>query len=99
MYEDQFISPQEFSWMTRSRVRLSSPQIPAIQDRHRRKLLFVKKSDAEGSNFYYIGDLKVLGDPVETTIANDAGVQLPIVNFRFIIDKPVEEKLYAYLCE
>ena len=53
----------------------------------------------KGLNFYYIGDLKVLGDPVETTIANDAGVQLPIVNFRFIIDKPVEEKLYAYLCE
>lgn len=58
-----------------------------------------EKSDAEGSNFYYIGDLKVLGDSVETTIANDAGVQLPIVNFRFVIDKPVEEKLYTYLCE
>lgn len=98
-YEDRFISPQEFSWMTRARVRLTSSQIPAIQDSRTRKLLFVKKSDAEGSNFYYIGDLRVLGDPLETTIANDAGVQLPIVNFRFVIDKPVEEKLYAYLCE
>lgn len=98
-YEDRFISPQEFSWMTRARVRLTSSQIPAIQDSRTRKLLFVKKSDAEGSNFYYIGDLKVLGDSVETTIANDAGVQLPIVNFRFVIDKPVEEKLYTYLCE
>lgn len=84
-YEDRFVSPQEFSWMTRARVRLTSSQIPAIQDSRTRKLLFVKKSDAEGSNFYYIGDLKVLGDPVETTIANDAGVQLPIVNFRFIM--------------
>ena len=85
--------------MTRARIRLTSSQIPAIQDSRTRKLLFVTKSDAEGSNFYYIGDLRVLGDPVETTIANDAGVQLPIVNFRFVIDKPVEEKLYAYLCE
>ena len=85
--------------MTRARIRLTSSQIPAIQDSRTRKLLFVKKSDAEGSNFYYIGDLRVLGDPVETTIANDAGVQLPIVNFRFVIDKPVEEKLNAYLCE
>lgn len=98
-YEDQFVSPQEFSWMTRSRVRLTSSQIPAIQSDGTRKLLFVKKSDAEGSNFYYMGDLKVLGEPEEKTIADDHGNLLPIVNFRFLLDKPVEDKLYAYLCE
>lgn len=98
-YEDQFVSPQVFSWMTRSRIRLSSHQIPAIMDSGTRKLLFVKKSDAEGANFYYIGDLKVLGEPEEKTIADDHGQLLPIVNFQFILDKPVEDKLYAYLCE
>ena len=61
--------------------------------------MFVKKSDAEGADFYYIGDLTVLGEPVETTIANDKGQQLPIVNFQFLLDKPVEDKLYRYLCE
>ena len=59
----------------------------------------MKKSDAEGADFYYIGDLIVLGKPVETTIANDKGQQLPIVNFQFLLDKPVEDKLYRYLCE
>ena len=98
-YEDQFVSPQQFSWMTRARIHLTSSQIPAICNEHTRKLLFVKKSDAEGADFYYIGDLTVLGDPVETTIANDKGQQLPIVNFQFLLDKPVEDKLYRYLCE
>ena len=98
-YEDQFVSPQQFSWMTRARIHLTSSQIPAICNEHTRKLLFVKKSDAEGADFYYIGDLTVLGEPVETTIANDKGQQLPIVNFQFLLDKPVEDKLYRYLCE
>ena len=98
-YEDQFVSPQQFSWMTRARIHLTSSQIPAICDEYTRKLLFVKKSDAEGSDFYYMGDLTVLGDPVETTIADGKGQQLPIVNFQFLLDKPVEDKLYRYLCE
>ena len=98
-YEDQFVSPQQFSWMTRARIHLTSSQIPAICNEHTRKLLFVKKSDAEGSDFYYMGDLTVLGDPVETTIADGKGQQLPIVNFQFLLDKPVEDNLYRYLCE
>ena len=47
-YEDRFVSPQEFSWMTRARVRLTSSQIPAIQDSRTRKLLFVKRAMPKG---------------------------------------------------
>ncbi|WP_370850479.1 DUF3427 domain-containing protein [Megasphaera sp.] len=98
-YEDAFVSPQQFSWMTRSRVRLSSPQVAAIASKKTRKLLFVKKSDAEGADFFYLGDLSVSGKPVETTIANDKGQLLPIVNFQFILDKPVDDRLYRYIVE
>lgn len=42
-YEDQFVSPQQFSWMTRARIHLTSSQIPAICNEHTRKLLFVKE--------------------------------------------------------
>ena len=62
-----------------------------------RKLLFIKKSDSEGRDFYYLGDVTVLGRPVQTTIANDKGEELPIVNFKFLLDKPVEDTLYTYL--
>ena len=96
-YEDRFISPQQFSWMTRARVRLNSNQVTRIMDDKTRKLLFVKKSDAEGKDFYYLGDVSVIGNPMETTIKNDAGKELPIVNFQFLLDVPVEAKLYKYL--
>ena len=43
-YEDRFIAPDRFSWMTRSRVRLDSREVPKIQSPLTRKLLFVKKS-------------------------------------------------------
>jgi superfamily II DNA or RNA helicase/HKD family nuclease len=67
-YEDQFLTPQRFSWMTRSNVRLSSTQIPKIMSNDTRRLLFVKKSDAEGGDFYYMGDVQIAEDPTETTI-------------------------------
>lgn len=96
-YEDEFVSSQVFSWMTRARVRLESKQVQQIMDPSVRKLLFIKKSDAEGRDFYYLGDVTILGQPVQTTIANDKGEHLPIVNFQLLLDKPVEEKLYSYL--
>lgn len=98
-YEDQFISQQEFSWLTRSKVTLASPDVSSIQNPKTRKLLFVKKSDAEGTEFYYLGDLTPSMAPVQTTILGKKGEKLPIVNFRFLLDKPIEEKLYHYLCD
>lgn len=96
-YEDKFVSPQQFSWMTRARVKITSPQVVQIQNHQVRKLLFIKKSDSEGRDFYYLGDVTVLGRPVQTTIANDKGEEFPIVNFKFLLDKPVEDTLYTYL--
>lgn len=96
-YEDKFVSLQQFSWMTRARVKITSPQVVQIQNHQVRKLLFIKKSDSEGKDFYYLGDVIVLGKPVQTTIANDKGELLPIVNFQFLLDKPMEATLYTYL--
>lgn len=96
-YEDRFISPDQFSWLTRARVKLTSQTVANICDSSVRKLLFIKKNDAEGKDFYYLGDVTVKRRPVETTITDDHGNKLPIVNFRFSLDVPVEEKLYGYL--
>lgn len=96
-YEDCFVSPEQFSWLTRSRVTLQSKDVMRICQKDIRKLLFVKKSDAEGKDYYYVGDATVLGSPVETTIANDKGKVLPIVNIQFSLDEPVESAMYDYL--
>ncbi|GAB1476357.1 hypothetical protein MASR2M70_11910 [Bacillota bacterium] len=95
-YEDELLSVHQFSWMTRNRVTLESQEVKQIQNPSTRKLLFVKKSDGEGSDFYYLGDLKPL-EYYQTEILNDKGANLPIVNIIFQMSDSVDEALYSYL--
>ena len=98
-YEDQFVDNQTFSWMTRSKVSLDSKeaqQIIASRDNGDKIFLFIKKSDGEGTDFYYMGEV-VPTDWRQTTIHNDRGEELPIVNFMLRLNTPVREDLYEYL--
>lgn len=98
-YEDQFIDQRFFSWMTRSNLRLDSKEV--LQIRNAAKLgidvhLFVKKHDNEGSDFYYLGK----ANPVacrQCTIKNNAGKELPIVNFTLELEHSVPDDLFDYL--
>ena len=100
LYEDQFLDPQTFSWMTRNRVSLNSVESQKIINYKTNGLkiyLFVKKSDDEGTDFYYMGRVTpILGKERETTIKNDKGVSLPIMNFQFRLEHPVRNDIYDY---
>lgn len=97
-YEDQFIDNQIFSWMTRSKVTIDSSETQQIIHFKENKLkiyLFIKKSDGEGSDFYYMGRV----EPVtwkETTIQNDRGQELPIMNFQMKLEHSVRNDIYEY---
>lgn len=98
-YEDAFINAFQFSWMTRNGVRIDSKEVVAIRDASKSNLriaFFIKKSDGEGSDFYYMGDVAPLS-LMETTIKTDKGEEKPIVNINFQLDQEVEEHLYDYL--
>ena len=97
-YEDQFIDKENFSWMTRSQVKLDSKEPQAIINHKKTNMgihLFIKKSDDEGKDFYYIGRVTPF-DAIETTIKNNKGKELPIVNFKLKIEKEVKDELYSY---
>ena len=58
--------------------------------------LFIKKSDGEGTDFYYMGKV----NPVsweETTIQNDNGQTLPIMNFKMKMEHAVRSDIYEYI--
>ena len=98
-YEDQFINQRIFSWMTRSRVTIEKDEAQSIinyKDNNLKICLFIKKSDGEGSDFYYMGNVKPI-DWQQKTIKNDKGQDLPIVNFLFSLDREVREDIYEYL--
>lgn len=97
-YDDHFIDESTFSWMTRSQRTMQSPEIQQILHARENDIdihLFVKQSDGEGRDFYYVGKMFVL-DAEQTTIANDKGVTLPIVNIRFRLEHPVRQDIYEY---
>ncbi len=98
-YEDQFIDSQLFSWMTRSRVSIDSPEAQEIihyRDNGLRIYLFIKKSDGEGTDFYYMGKA-IPVEYVQTTISDKNGRQLPIMNFKLKLEKAVRNDIYDYL--
>lgn len=102
-YDDMFLSPELFSWMTRSKRTLDSGEVKKILGQHDSGLsipLFIKKHDDEGADFYYIGQAEYLkGRERQTTIKDDEGKDLNIVNFLFRLQHPCEDDLYTYLME
>ena len=97
-YEDQFINEQIFSWMTGSKVSIDSLESQAIincKESGLKIYLFVKKSDGEGTDFYYMGKVQPVSW-VETTIMNDKGKALPIMNFQMKLEHSVRSDIYEY---
>ncbi|MCH5271153.1 MAG: DEAD/DEAH box helicase [Lachnospiraceae bacterium] len=97
-YEDQFINDQIFSWMTRSKVSSNSPETQELihyAENDLKIFLFIKKSDGEGSDFYYMGRVTPFSWR-ETTILNDKGNSLPIMNFQMKLEHSVRGDIYEY---
>jgi superfamily II DNA or RNA helicase/HKD family nuclease len=97
-YEDRFVDSGHFSWMTRSKVRIDSNEVVQLKNFKNglRILLFVKKSDSEGSDFYYMGDMEPL-EFFQTNIHNDKKEELPIVNILYQMKVAVDDAILRYL--
>lgn len=100
-YEDAFLTPQLFSWMTRSNRTLKSAEVATIAAQPANKIrlpLFVKKSDDQGDSHYFLGKLQLLPNSAsEQTMSDGRGKMVSVVNMRFALDQPVEPRLYKYL--
>lgn len=93
-YEDHFIDCNNFHWLTRSRVNLFSKEVAAIERVKTLKLLFIKKSDDEGAEFYFMGEVTHKRS-IGSSIMNN-GQELSIVEILYAMNVPVEPKLYKY---
>jgi superfamily II DNA or RNA helicase/HKD family nuclease/SOS-response transcriptional repressor LexA len=101
-YEDEFVNNKEFDWMSKSKRTIKSNDVQSILGNKGkiRLPLFIKKSNDEGLEFYYMGSVSPEKDKVEqTTMKNDKGQKISVVKFRFILQHPVSEVMYNYLQE
>jgi hypothetical protein len=93
-YADQLINANTFRWQSRSNRKLDSDEIQQVIH-SQRILLFIKKEDSEGRDFYYMGDLEVVEGSVHQSTMPDTTI--PVVNFEFSLDAPVDPSMLEYL--
>jgi len=100
-YEDKFLTPQHLVYMSKNRRDLNSPDVKQIANQHLNNIripFFAKKNNDEGLDFYYLGELKPLTNKFEeTTMTTDDGHKVSVVKMEFLLDKPVDFRLYKYL--
>ena len=96
-YKDYFIDNTRFNWMSKSKRSLTSPDVSSIinqDENHIQIMLFVKKDDNEGTDFYYMGNMNTVKDSAEQT-KMESGES--VVNIQFDMKTPVPQNLYNYL--
>ena len=94
-YEDELVDPSTMVWYTRSKRRITSGEVVPIVANSARIFVFVKKDDAEGSDFYFLGEATAHG-AVETTMADSEGKELPVVRMNLHFSSPIETALFDY---
>jgi hypothetical protein len=101
-YEDKFISNNEFEWMSKSKRYIESNDVQSILGKKGqiRLPLFIQKSNNEGLDFYYIGDMTPITNTINQSSMKDNNQKdIPVVKVRFKIDPPVSDSLYTYFHE
>lgn len=98
-YEDELLDASTMKWFTKAPRTLNSPEVIKLKksddyDIH----VFVKKSDDEGSDFYYLGEVKPNLDSITQMEKPDSkGKMKKVVEMQLKFLKPIETKLYRYL--
>lgn len=95
-YDEGFADQSVFSWMTRSKRDLDSEDVISIRNAGTNGLripLFIKKSDDEGTEFYYMGQVDPIVEGIrQTEISGNAVVNIPLK-----LRSSVRDDLYEYL--
>lgn len=100
-YQESFVNSEVLMWSTRSRRTLESEEVKTILQADRLGIdlhVFVKKDDADGTEFYYLGkahpDQK---SAVQASMLGNDNKPMPVVHMNLLLEHSVESKLYRYL--
>lgn len=95
-YEDEFLNESTIRWFTKSNRTLRSPEIRAIEDERIQMSVFGKKDDAEGKEFFYLGDVEP-SNLEQQKMPGTNNSELDVVTMNLTTESPIELSLYDYL--
>lgn len=101
-YEDEFLSPDELKWFTKSNRKLDSPEVQKILAHQKNNVdmyIFVKKEDVlDGKEFYFLGKAHYLeGTAEQSKMPNENKDN--IVTMILSMETPVKDEIYRYILE
>lgn len=95
-YPDQLITPSVMHWYSKHGRTLASSDVAPMAANEVDMPLFVKKSDAEGSDFFYLGRVSA-DNPEATTLPDKDHVEKDVVSMDLTLESPIEQELFEYL--
>lgn len=101
-YEDEFLNSATMRMFTRSPRKLDSPEVQAMVQGNAsgalKMPLFVKKSDDEGGDYYYLGLVNIDKRSLQQeSMLDKKGKEVSVVTMNLILEKPVQYQLYLNL--
>ncbi len=97
IYEHGFLSREKFKWMSKAKRTLNSPDMLLLKNEEIRVPLFIKKSDDEGIEFFYVGELIPKTHKMEEKIIlNKNQKEVNVVSIESILKPPIQDELYNY---
>lgn len=96
-YEDAFLDRKTMRYFTKSNRSFTSPDVEFFRSARapQRILLFVKKNDDEGKDFYYLGDVTPVPESFREQTMQDKTT--PVVTMLLALKEAVPEGLYDYI--
>lgn len=94
-YEDQLLDPTSMHWFSKNNRTLQSRDVRDLLENPLALHVFVKQSDADGSDHYYLG-CAAPRDPAETTMPVSGDKTLPVVSMTLRFREPIRQGLFDY---
>ena len=101
-FPEKFLSNTQFLWYSKPNRKISNSTLSEIKDnwQNLRLPFFMKKSNGEGTDFYYMGDVNPAVESFEeTTILNDKEESVPVVRVVLEMVTPVESAIFDYITQ
>lgn len=95
VYDNQLVDGQSLRWYTRSPRHLNSPEVRELLADKNRLYLFVKRSDASGKSFYYLGQADIVRDSIKE---EEIGAKKKaVVGMDLLLRQPLSAKMQQIL--
>ncbi|UOW01508.1 DEAD/DEAH box helicase [Agrococcus sp. SCSIO52902] len=94
-YEDELLDRSTMRYFSKSKRTLQSPDVSAMLSGSVDLHVFAKKSDADGSAFYYLGQADAAA-PEQTSMPDDHGNLLSVVRMVLRFREQIEAGIFDY---